>query len=189
MTVKEKAQDFALTQALNYIAGSPEKNLPRLLGLLDMIGGKSFANQSKALHAVFDNPEGNWYRFIMSLWRDIDDEVLRATLRNFGLYVGVVSYSKQQENAKRLGCNVPWALLLDPTSACNLKCTGCWAAEYGNRLNLSYDELESIIRQANELGTQFFLFSGGEPLIRKADIIRLCEHILTASLRRSPMGR
>jgi MoaA/NifB/PqqE/SkfB family radical SAM enzyme len=175
MTVKEKARDFALTQVLAYIAGSPEKNLPKLLHLLDIIGGKSFANQSKALHAVLDNPEGNWYRFIMSLWRDIDDDVLKATLRNFGLYVGVVSYNKQRENAERLGCNVPWAILLDPTSACNLKCTGCWAAEYGNGLNLTYDELESIVHQANELGTQFFLFSGGEPLIRKADIIRLCE--------------
>ena len=25
-------------------------------------------------------------------------------------------------------CNVPWAILMDPTAACNLKCTGCWAA-------------------------------------------------------------
>jgi MoaA/NifB/PqqE/SkfB family radical SAM enzyme len=35
------------------------------------------------------------------------------------------------------GCNVPWAILMDPTSACNLHCTGCWAAEYGNKLNLT----------------------------------------------------
>ena len=26
--------------------------------------------------------------------------------------------------------------------ACNLHCTGCWAAEYGNKLNLSLDELD-----------------------------------------------
>ncbi|MGN0658391.1 MAG: radical SAM protein [Emergencia sp.] len=35
--------------------------------------------------------------------------------------------------------------------------------------------MDSIIRQANELGCFFFLFSGGEPLVRKDDIIRLCE--------------
>lgn len=35
-----------------------------------------------------------------------------------------------------------WAILLDPTSACNLHCTGCWAAEYGNRLNLSLETFD-----------------------------------------------
>ena len=63
---------------------------------------------------------------------------------------------------------------MDPTSACNLHCTGCWAAEYGNKLNLSYDELASIVRQGRELGVYFYMFTGGEPLVRKKDIIRLC---------------
>jgi MoaA/NifB/PqqE/SkfB family radical SAM enzyme len=79
------------------------------------------------------------------------------------------------DNAEKYGCNIPWAMLLDPTSACNLKCTGCWAAEYGNKLNMTYDELDSIIRQGKELGTYVYLYSGGEPLVRKADLIRLCE--------------
>lgn len=64
---------------------------------------------------------------------------------------------------------------MDPTSACNLHCTGCWAAEYGNKLNLTYEEMNDIINQANALGCYFFLFSGGEPLVRKVDIIHLCE--------------
>ena len=40
---------------------------------------------------------------------------------------------------------------------------------------MSYEELDSIINQASELGTYFFLYSGGEPLVRKADLIKLCE--------------
>lgn len=64
---------------------------------------------------------------------------------------------------------------MDPTSACNLHCTGCWAAEYGNRLNLTFDELDGIITQGKELGIYFYMYTGGEPLVRKADIIKLCE--------------
>ena len=52
---------------------------------------------------------------------------------------------------------------------------GCWAAEYGNKLNLSFEELDDIIRQGKEMGDYFYLFAGGEPLVRKKDIIRLCE--------------
>lgn len=64
---------------------------------------------------------------------------------------------------------------MDPTSACNLKCVGCWAAEYGHQMKLSLEEWDSIITQAKEMGTYFFIYSGGEPLVRKKDIIKMCE--------------
>ena len=64
---------------------------------------------------------------------------------------------------------------MDPTSACNLHCTGCWAGEYGNGLNLTFEEMDNIIVQAKAMGTYMYLFTGGEPLMRKKDIIRLCE--------------
>ena len=72
-------------------------------------------------------------------------------------------------------CNIPWLILMDPTSACNLHCTGCWAAEYGNRLNLSFEDMDRIVTQGKELGIYLYFFTGGEPLVRKDDIIRLCE--------------
>lgn len=46
---------------------------------------------------------------------------------------------RQEESRKKHNCNIPLAILLDPTSACNLHCTGCWAAEYGNKLNMDYE--------------------------------------------------
>jgi len=62
---------------------------------------------------------------------------------------------------------------MDPTSACNLKCTGCWAAEYGNKMNMDFDTLDNIIEQGKKLGTYMYIYSGGEPLVRKDDIIKL----------------
>lgn len=63
---------------------------------------------------------------------------------------------------------------MDPTSACNMRCKGCWAAEYGKNSSLSYETLASIVEQGKKLGTFVYIFSGGEPLMRKADIIKLC---------------
>ena len=51
----------------------------------------------------------------------------------------------------------------------------CWAAEYGNKLNLTYDEIDDIITQGKQIGTFFYIYTGGEPLVRKKDIIKLCE--------------
>jgi MoaA/NifB/PqqE/SkfB family radical SAM enzyme len=78
------------------------------------------------------------------------------------------------ENEAKYDCNVPWAILMDPTSACNLHCKGCWAADYGNSMHLERETLDRIITEGKELGTYTYLFSGGEPLTRKEDILYLC---------------
>lgn len=175
MKTKEKIRAFVLKQAMNYIAGNPEKNLPKLLTWVENIWGEEFSPQAEVFHKILDDPENIWYQFIMGLWKDIDNDVLKTTFNNFVVNQNIVGFPKQEANREKYGCNIPWAILIDPTSACNLCCTGCWAAEYGNRLNMPYETLDSIIRQGKALGTYFYLYSGGEPLVRKADIIRLCE--------------
>lgn len=177
-SVKEFAMSAAMSQALDYISGSPEENLPKLLEWAENLNrmlGAGWEKQLNVLRSVAEHPENNWYQYIMGLYRDIDREILKATFQNFLVNACMIGYPRQRKLEKELNCNIPWAILMDPTSACNLNCTGCWAAEYGNRLNMTYEQLDDIIRQANELGTYFFLYSGGEPLVRKKDIIRLCE--------------
>jgi len=73
------------------------------------------------------------------------------------------------------GYSIPYILLIDPTSACNLKCTGCWAADYSKTASLSYEKLDEILIDAKRLGVYDIVFSGGEPLMRKGDILKLCE--------------
>lgn len=173
MGIKQSLTTAAFSTAMNYVSGDPEKNLPKLLAFLENFGWEK--GQTDVFHKVLDDTEGVWYKYLMNLWRDIDNDVLKTTFHNFALNAGLYGFKEQRKNEEKYGCNIPWAILLDPTSACNLHCTGCWAGEYGNKLNLTYEEMDSIINQANELGCYFFLFTGGEPLVRKDDIIRLCE--------------
>lgn len=170
------AQNVVLEAAMDYVLKDPARNLSRLVDTLEKLDRKGeHANQIAVVRPLAEDPESNWNRFVVKLCREIDHDVLKTTVRNFFLNASVLGIQKQKESRERYGCNIPWAILMDPTSACNLRCTGCWAAEYGNKLNMSYEELDSIIRQANALGTYFFLYSGGEPLVRKQDLIRLCE--------------
>jgi MoaA/NifB/PqqE/SkfB family radical SAM enzyme len=78
-------------------------------------------------------------------------------------------------NNARYGCAIPRDLLIDPTSACNLSCKGCWAADYRKKSELSFEKLDEILTEATRLGTIDVLVSGGEPLLRKHDLVRLCE--------------
>lgn len=175
MDIKGKISSLVLDKAMNYISGDPETNIPKLLNWIDALSIESFGPQSKALHEVLNAPDSNWYKFIMGLWRDVDNDVLKSVFQNFALKGAILGYPKQEALSEKYGCNIPMTILIDPTSACNLKCTGCWAAEYGNKLNMSYETLDSIVKQGKELSIHFYLYSGGEPLVRKADLLRLCE--------------
>ena len=105
----------------------------------------------------------------------MDISILQKMVTNVVLYSGMLGYPVQMAAKEKYQCNIPWAILMDPTSACNLKCTGCWAAEYGYQNNLSYETLDRVIREGKELGTYIYLFSGGEPLVRKDMLIELCK--------------
>lgn len=176
MTVKENFEKIAVKTGLSYLNKDPEKNLPKLLDWFDLFDRKgTLLQQRTAVREVVEDKENNWYKLIMSLCKDIDPGVRDRLFENFIINGCLLGYQKQKENKQRYNCNIPWAILLDPTSACNLHCTGCWAAEYGNYMNLSYEEMDDIVKQGKELGTYVYLFTGGEPLVRKKDIIRLCE--------------
>lgn len=176
-SLKEHLQSVGLSTILGLFKHNPEKNLPKILEWADRLDrDNDMAGQRKYIHEIFDNPETNiWYKFIMNLWSDLDDGVRLKFFENFIVNSAVIGLARQRKVQTEHDCNVPWAILMDPTSACNLKCTGCWAAEYGNQLSLDYETLDSIVRQGKAMGTYMYIFSGGEPLVRKNDIIKLCE--------------
>ena len=170
----------ALRTALGYLEQDPMGNALKLLDWADKLAGdgpNSFPAQRAAFRAVLNDSTCSMYQLIESVFRDIDNEVLKTVFENFFLNASLIGWPKQDQYRRKLGCNIPWAILMDPTSACNLHCTGCWAAEYGNKLNLTYEELSDIVCQGKGFGTYMYIFSGGEPLVRKQDILRLCtEH-------------
>lgn len=175
MEIKNRIAAAGLETAYRYLEKDPVQNLPKLMELVDRFAGDAFAPQRDVVRRVVNDPENNWNRLLCSLWTDIDSEVLKKIFTNFLLNANFIGWEKQEKAREKYNCNIPWAILMDPTSACNLHCTGCWAAEYGNKLNLTFDEIDSIITQGKEMGVYMYIYTGGEPLVRKKDLIALCE--------------
>ncbi|MFC2477610.1 MAG: radical SAM protein [Treponema socranskii subsp. buccale] len=175
MNISATLKKFGLEKTFDYLYKEPEKNLRTLLNWGDKMVGKMFSTQLAQVREAVENPNHPFYSYIRHLIHDVDPDVLKAIVVNFFIHQNMIGWSKQENLRKKYRCNIPWAVLLDPTSVCNLRCTGCWAAEYGNRLNLTFDEIDDIIRQGKELGIYMYIYTGGEPLVRKNDIIRLCE--------------
>ncbi len=179
MTAKEKleraAVGAALDQILKYIDKDPKGNLLKLYNLGEKLLNGTFDDKYlKGIRKAIDDENNVYFRYAMSLLRDIDRPLLKKLLLSMGLggYRGTKAVRANRDVYK---CNIPFLILMDPTSACNRNCKGCWSAEYGHQQNLTYDEMNSVVNQGVELGTHLYLFTGGEPLIRKKDIIALCD--------------
>ncbi len=175
MDVRTNLKKLGLEKVFGYLYKDPEKHLPELIDWADRFSHGEFEPQRRAIREIIEDPEHPYHGYIHNLIKNTDREVLTAIAVNFFINANLVGWDIQQKARERYGCNIPWAVLLDPTSACNLHCTGCWAAEYGDRLNLTFEEIDDIIRQGKELGVYLYIYTGGEPLVRKKDLTALCE--------------
>lgn len=173
--IKEKLTNLGIQKLLTYMDSDFERNIPKALDLMERLDHSGqYDGAYASIRNIMKDSQNNWHRFLAGIYSDYDKGTRRMLLNNFVMNASVVGTPKREAIAKREDCNVPWAILLDPTSACNLKCTGCWAAEYGNRLSMDLMLLDRIITEAEDLGIHMFIFSGGEPLVRKTDLIILC---------------
>ena len=82
--------------------------------------------------------------------------------------------NKRKEWADANGFYPPSTVVISPTMKCDLKCYGCYAGDYGKGLELSFDEIDSVLNQMKEMGVYFAVISGGEPFYMQGifDIFR-----------------
>jgi MoaA/NifB/PqqE/SkfB family radical SAM enzyme len=175
MNASATIKKMGLEQMFRYAYKDPKKNLVKIMDWADRFAGDEFPRQRKDIRAAITDPQHPYYPFVQHLFTDVDQKVMTTLAANLFINASLIGWPKEEKLRKQYDCNIPWAILLDPTSACNLHCTGCWAAEYGSKLNLTYDEIDSIITQGKELGVYMYIYTGGEPLVRKTDLIRIAE--------------
>ena len=173
MKIPDSLKRYGLAKVFDYLDKDPMNNMSKVMDLVNKFAGNELDVQRKAFDNVINDVNSPYHKLIEKVWTETDSDVLKTVFNNFFVNANLVGWPKQEANREKYGCNIPWAILLDPTSACNLHCTGCWAAEYGNKLNLSFDEIDSIITQGKKLGIYMYIYKGGEPLVRKKDFIAL----------------
>lgn len=169
------AQNVVMSK-VNYVKENPETRLPEILDWARKfdIAGK-FKSAFDTLEPIAKDNSNNWNIMVRSMLRETAPACMEKLVSNLAFNSELSSMSVREKASKKYGCNMPWAILMDPTAACNLHCTGCWAAEYQKTANMDYDLLDRIINEGKELGIYMYIYSGGEPMVRKADLLKLAE--------------
>lgn len=179
-TITHKAGRVAVGKAADVVIKNLDKDREKeILKLVDFMekymDGEKLDVDFDSVRKKIKDKDSALNKYINKALDEIDPNVLKTMVLNLGFEAFLNGTKTIRKMREKYNCNVPWLILMDPTSACNLHCTGCWAAEYGNRLNLTFDEMDSVVTQGKELGIYLYMFTGGEPLVRKSNIIKLCE--------------
>lgn len=153
-----------------------QKELLKLVDMAEKFYGSDYKKEDYNRYRNYIiNPNNKIMKTINSFLDTCNPNVVKVTIMNF-VYESLFRGTQEiRKNREKYGCNIPWLILFDPTDACNMHCIGCWAGTYGHKHNLSLEKMDDIVIQCKNLGMHFFMMTGGEPLVRKADILKLAQ--------------
>lgn len=172
---ERKAFELVLDTAGKKAVNNREEGYVGVVNAIQKLLGDTWPPEAyDRLRATFSK-EGKWTTFFNNLIDRVDLDYLKGLFMSFGFEAGFTGFQETRKSAKKYGCGIPWVILFDPTSACNLHCTGCWASEYSRQLNLTYEQMDKMVTEAKELGIHGFVLTGGEPTVRKKDIFKLAQ--------------
>lgn len=174
--MQRKAIGILVDTVLKQVNKDREKGFLDAVDLAEQFWGKGFSKEDyDKVRAAIKDPNNKWIRYINRVLDETHPNVAKTAIMNLGYEAFIRGTKTIRKNREIYNCNIPWLILFDPTSACNMHCEGCWAGTYGNKHNLSFEDMDKIVTEGKALGVYLYMLTGGEPLVRKKDILRLAE--------------
>lgn len=113
----------------------------------DSVSKQQYENIRKAIK----DPDNRWMNFVNKVLDETNPNVAKMAALNLGYEAAFRGTKITRQNREKYGCNIPWLILFDPTSACNMHCAGCWSGTYGHKHNLSYEDMIRLLHREKNL--------------------------------------
>ena len=175
--IKRKVTETVVKQAIKYIEKNPMENIDRIIGLANKIAILPSHKEAIGLATeMLEDKKGVPYKLVERLTNDLNTNSLKTFAVNFFVNAYLEGEIALLKNKEKYNCEIPWAILMEPTPACNLKCKKCFNSNNLNSNSLSYETISRVVKQEKELGGYVYAYLGGEPLIKKDEIIKIAEN-------------
>ena len=156
---KEKVLSYLLSMATN----SSDETLIRMTHLMEMIPKKDYYKERIRWIRGLVRDKHPSMEFPRRILRELHPNQRDKWISNLAVNHLLNGTNKRKEWADKNGFYPPSTVVISPTMRCNLNCYGCYAGDYKKSLELSLDEIDSILNQMKEMGVYFAVISGGEP--------------------------
>ncbi len=178
MDLYQKAKFYSIskftTTALSLLANTSKENLIRLSYLAERIPHKeSYREKIRWIRTLFQNDHP-----ALTIARRLLNEThpyhRKKIITNFIINQLLVGTNRRRVFEEQRGFKPPNAMLISPTMRCNLRCFGCYSGSYSTQEELSFDVIDRLIHECNEMGIYLVIITGGEPFLRR-DLFDLFE--------------
>ena len=125
-----KMQRAAVGKMVDVVLSHADKDRQKTVGQLVDVAkqfyGSSFSDEAyEHARQTLTDPDSKWSKLINCVLDQTDPNVARTTALNLGYEALFRGTKTIRENRVKYQCNIPWLILFDPTSACNMHCVGC----------------------------------------------------------------
>ncbi|MCM8828409.1 MAG: radical SAM protein, partial [Candidatus Omnitrophica bacterium] len=165
--IKKYSATRALSGVLKVLPHLSDTNILRILSIAEKSSvNPAFKERVLVIEEQIKNghPALDIVRRLNKQLSSVPKKKLISNLFSNAMFEGT---AKRQEIFAKEGWRPPFFFVLSPTMKCNLKCTGCYAAQYEKKDVITTELIDRIFKEAKELGIYFVTISGGEPFYRK----------------------
>ena len=153
------------SELLELTAKISNKNLLKTVNLLEKFAAihwhhRGFSGIKKMIED--DHPGIQATRRI---FKNANPAARSAILNNMILGSILLGYRKRLDFYNKHDVAPPATLMISPTLRCNLRCYGCYSGTHEQRHELTYEEVDAILTDALNAGTNFIIILGGEPFM------------------------
>lgn len=164
----EKIVSLLLSMATN----ASNENLARMTHLMELIPKKEYYKERIRWIRRLIQENHPSIEFPRRILREIHPNQREKWITNLAVNHLLSGTNKRKAWQEREGYYPPSTVVISTTMKCNLSCYGCYAGDYAKALELTNDEIDSVLTQMKEMGVYFAVISGGEPFF-KEDIFEI----------------
>ncbi len=162
---KLKIPKILSNQLLEMAANASDENLLKMLKILGKFASiKWYHNGFAALEQMVKDQHSG-IAATRRMFKNAGPAARSALINNMILGSLLLGYHKRLAFYNQQGIAPLGTLMISPTLKCNLRCYGCYSGAHENKNELTHDEVDKILSEASDAGTNFVILLGGEPFI------------------------
>lgn len=166
-TIKKGTKEAIIKAGIQVLENNPEKNVDKIFNII-----RKGIRDDETRDSI--NEVQRYYEEIPSVHAYIQD-ILKNTNKNclskfFANFVGNATWygiPKREQQGEKYDTKIPYTILISPSMRCNLRCTGCYAANYSKKDDIPFEEVDRLIKEARDLGIYYIVILGGEPFFNE----------------------
>lgn len=162
-SLKSYTRDKVVSYLLNMATSSSDETLIKMTHLMEMIPKKDYYKARIRWIRNLIQQKHPSMEFPRRILKELHPNQRDKWITNLAINHLLSGTNKRKEWADQNGFYPPSTVVISVTMRCNLSCYGCYAGDYKKSLELTLDEIDSVLMQMKEMGLYFAVISGGEP--------------------------